>query len=61
MDDLHSMFQMACIANAFRLLALFDRWGGYCLWKWPEEFTYRGFLISMFSLVFSLSGLGMAA
>jgi len=31
------------------------------LWKWPDEFTYRGFLISMFALLFSLSGLGMAA
>jgi len=37
------------------------RWGGYCLWKWDDVFTYRGFLISMFSLLFSVSGLGMAA
>mmetsp|Transcript_26009 Transcript_26009/g.46896 ORF Transcript_26009/g.46896 Transcript_26009/m.46896 type:complete len:1444 (+) Transcript_26009:100-4431(+) len=41
--------------------ALMFWWGGYLLWKWPDEFTYRGFLISMFALLFSLSGLGMAA
>ena len=41
--------------------ALMFWWGGFVLWKWPDEFTYRGFLISMFSLLFSLSGLGMAA
>lgn len=41
--------------------ALMFWWGGYVLWRWPDEFTYRGFLISMFSLLFSLSGLGMAA
>ena len=41
--------------------ALMFWWGGYVLWKWPDSFTYRGFLISMFSLLFSLSGLGMAA
>ena len=31
------------------------------LWRWEDAFTYRAFLISMFSLLFSLSGLGMAA
>mmetsp|Transcript_3600 Transcript_3600/g.7957 ORF Transcript_3600/g.7957 Transcript_3600/m.7957 type:complete len:1436 (+) Transcript_3600:181-4488(+) len=41
--------------------ALMFWWGGFVLWKWPDDFTYRGFLISMFSLLFSLSGLGMAA
>ena len=41
--------------------ALMFWWGGYVLWRWEDAFTYRGFLISMFSLLFSLSGLGMAA
>jgi ATP-binding cassette subfamily B (MDR/TAP) protein 1 len=42
-------------------IALMFWWGGFVLWKWPDQFTYRGFLISMFALLFSLSGLGMAA
>ena len=35
-------------------------WGGYVLNRWPGLFTYRSYLISMFSLLFSLSGLSMA-
>ncbi|KAL9190432.1 hypothetical protein ACHAXT_007643 [Thalassiosira profunda] len=42
-------------------IALMFWWGGFVLWKWPDAFTFRDFLISMFSLLFSLSGLGMAA
>lgn len=42
-------------------IALMFWWGGYVLWRWEDAFTYRAFLISMFSLLFSLSGLGMAA
>jgi len=41
--------------------ALMFWWGGWLLSKYPSTFTYRDFLISMFSLLFSLSGLGMAA
>jgi len=42
-------------------IALLFWWGGWLLYKYPEEFTYRDFLISMFSLLFSLSGLAVAA
>lgn len=42
-------------------IALMFWWGGYVLDRWEGAFTYRAFLISMFSLLFSLSGLGMAA
>ena len=42
-------------------MALMFWWGGWLLSKYPNVFTYRDFLISMFSLLFSLSGLGMAA
>ena len=41
--------------------ALLFWWGGYLLVNYPDSFEYRDFLISMFSLLFSLSGLGMAA
>ncbi len=36
-------------------------WGGWLLSKYPDSFSYRDFLVSMFSLLFSLFGLGMAA
>ena len=36
-------------------------WGGYLLYHYPESFDFQGFLISMFSLLFSLFGLGAAA
>uniref|UniRef100_A0A7S3QG25 Bile salt export pump n=1 Tax=Chaetoceros debilis TaxID=122233 RepID=A0A7S3QG25_9STRA len=35
-------------------------WGGFVMSRWPDSFTYRGFLISMFSALFSLSGLSVA-
>jgi len=40
--------------------ALLFWWGGYLLIKYPNKFTYEDFLISMFSLLFSLFGLGTA-
>jgi ATP-binding cassette, subfamily B (MDR/TAP), member 1 len=36
-------------------------WGGWLLVEYPDSFTYRDFLISMFSLLFSLTGLSIAA
>ena len=36
-------------------------WGGWLLNRYPDEFSYKGFLISMFSLIFSLYGLAIAA
>ncbi|KAI2496397.1 ABC transporter [Fragilaria crotonensis] len=41
--------------------ALLFWWGGYLLVNYPDSFDFRDFLISMFSLLFSLSGLGIAA
>jgi ABC-type multidrug transport system fused ATPase/permease subunit len=41
--------------------ALMFWWGGWLLLNYRDTFSYRDFLISMFSLLFSLSGLGMAA
>lgn len=35
--------------------------GGWLLLNYPNEFTFRDFLISMFSLLFSLSGIGVAS
>lgn len=35
-------------------------WGAYCLSTWEGAFTFRGFLISLNSLLFSLSGLSVA-
>lgn len=42
-------------------LALMFWWGGYLLFHYPESFEYRDFLISMFSLLFSITGMGVAA
>ena len=33
-------------------MALMFYWGGWLLYKFPQSFTYRAFLISMFSLLF---------
>lgn len=41
-------------------MALMFWWGGYVLINYPTHFSYRDFLISMFSLLFSLSGLSVA-
>ena len=40
--------------------ALLFWWGGYLLINYPDKFTFEDFLISMFSLLFSLFGLGTA-
>jgi len=42
-------------------MALMFWWGGYLLVNYPWAFEYRDFLISMFSLMFSLSGMAVAA
>eukprot|EP00536_Pseudo-nitzschia_multiseries_P008603 jgi/Psemu1/325283/estExt_fgenesh1_pg.C_2200020 len=41
--------------------ALLFWWGGWLIANFPRLYTSRGFLISMFSLLFSLSGLAAAA
>mmetsp|Transcript_2979 Transcript_2979/g.5580 ORF Transcript_2979/g.5580 Transcript_2979/m.5580 type:complete len:650 (-) Transcript_2979:2220-4169(-) len=65
-QDLFTVFKKCSLVASGQFIqmwgtALMFWWGGYCLWKWDDVFTYRGFLISMFSLLFSVSGLGMAA
>lgn len=42
-------------------LALLYWWGGWLIAHFPNLYTPRGFLISMFSLLFSLSGMAAAA
>lgn len=42
-------------------IALLYWWGGWLLANYPNSFTSKGFLISMFSLLFSLSGMAAAA
>ena len=41
--------------------ALLYWYGGYLITKYPNRYTSRAFLISMFSLLFSLSGMAAAA
>ncbi len=40
--------------------ALLFFWGGYLLYKYPDTYDFEKFLTSMFSLLFSLFGLGAA-
>merc|ERR1712150_219916 len=42
-------------------IALMFWWGGWLLYRYPEEFAYKDFLISMFALLFALSGTAAAA
>ena len=42
-------------------IALLFWWGGYLLVNYPDSFEYLDLLISLFSVLFSLTGLGMAA
>merc|ERR1712232_341389 len=35
-------------------------WGGYLLFKFPEQFVFNDFLVSNFALLFALFGLGAA-
>jgi ATP-binding cassette subfamily B (MDR/TAP) protein 1 len=41
-------------------MALFFWWGGWLLNKYPETFEYRDFLISVFSLLYGISGIAIA-
>lgn len=41
-------------------IALMFWWGGWLLYKYPDDFSYREFLVSMFALWFSLYGLTIA-
>jgi len=51
---LADLFRMGCMALMFF-------WGGWLLVTFPTKFTFRDFLISMFSLLYSVSGIGVAA
>mmetsp|Transcript_16711 Transcript_16711/g.38414 ORF Transcript_16711/g.38414 Transcript_16711/m.38414 type:complete len:263 (+) Transcript_16711:1850-2638(+) len=42
-------------------MALMFWWGGWLLVNHPDLYDFRSFLISMFSLLFALSGMGVAA
>lgn len=42
-------------------LALMFWWGGWLLFHYSSAFTYRGYLISMWALFISTSGLAIAA
>jgi ATP-binding cassette subfamily B (MDR/TAP) protein 1 len=42
-------------------MALMFYWGGWLLFNYPNTFSFRDFLISMFALLFSLYGLAIAA
>lgn len=41
-------------------IALMFWWGGWLLFTYPNQYDFRSYLISMFSLLFSLSGMGFA-
>ena len=41
-------------------IALLFWWGGWLLYHYPDKFGFRDYLISMFSLLFALSGMGFA-
>ena len=41
-------------------MALMFWWGGYLLANYPRTYEYRDFLISLFSLLFGLEGIGYA-
>lgn len=41
-------------------MALFFWWGGWLIFNHPTLYGFRDFLISMFSLLFSISGMAMA-
>ena len=43
------------------VLALMFWWGGWLLVTFPSKWTFRDFLISMFSLLYSVSGIAVAA
>jgi ATP-binding cassette subfamily B (MDR/TAP) protein 1 len=41
-------------------IALMFWWGGWLLSNYSNQYSFRDFLISMFSLLFSLNGMGIA-
>jgi ATP-binding cassette subfamily B (MDR/TAP) protein 1 len=41
-------------------IALMFWWGGWLLFNYPNQYDFRAYLISMFSLLFSLNGMGLA-
>ena len=44
----------------FWSLAFMFYWGGYLISNYPNAYSFRAYLISMFSLLYSLSGLSVA-
>lgn len=36
-------------------------WGGWLLVNYPDHYNFRDFLVAMFAMLFSLTGLAMAA
>lgn len=42
-------------------MALLFWWGGWLLYTYPGVYSYRDFLISLFSLMFGIEGMGFAA
>jgi ABC-type multidrug transport system fused ATPase/permease subunit len=41
-------------------IALMFWWGGYLLYKYPNTYTFRDMLISLFGMMFGFTGLGIA-
>lgn len=41
-------------------MGLMNWFGGYLLYKFPEKYTFEDMLISMFGLMFGLTGIGIA-
>jgi ATP-binding cassette, subfamily B (MDR/TAP), member 1 len=41
-------------------IALMFWWGGWLMFTYPNQYEFRSYLISMFSLLFALSGMGFA-
>jgi ATP-binding cassette subfamily B (MDR/TAP) protein 1 len=58
------MLQNKILANkavcSFACVAFLFWWGGYLLFHHPDEFSFEDFLVSNFSLLFALFGLGSA-
>lgn len=42
-------------------VALLFWWGSWLLNRFPNTYTYTGFMVSLFGLLFSLSGLAISA
>lgn len=59
----HTSF-LACLCDSDHTISLSHAkfwWGGWLMYKYPDKFDFNSFLISMFTLLFSLFALGAAA